>query len=467
MLAEEFHELFGDHQGESISPVVVVSERHIRLAFVLEAYSKASFVTYHTHLSELDGGERIGNDGKARYARSPGAHHVPVMQGHLECLVVIFVVHIVYDLECIDIDLREPAHHLLELVHHVVIFKIIACHRGICRGNLLAANLVAAAVDGVEQALGEVRAGTEELHLLPYAHRGDAAGYAVVVAIFNAHEVVVLVLDCAGLYGYLRAVALPGLRQTLRPEDGKVRLRGRSEVLEGVEHAEAGLCHEGASVYAHTAFGCGHPYRVAGEEVVVLRSPEEADDAELDHHLVNEFLRLLLGQHPFLEVSFNEYVEEGADAAYGHCGAVLVLDCGEVGEVDELHRLTGVLRRPGHVETVGCAHLHEVLQGVYLLADFLALPYAFFRNFLDIKSVEEAFLLFYEVVHTVECHSSVIADYASPAVCVRKTGDDVGVPCGPDVCGICRKDAFVVGLAVLCVYLLGRRVEFVAICLER
>ena len=216
-----------------------------------------------------------------------------------------------------------------------------------------------------------------------------------------------------------------------------------------MQHSEAGLGYKGAPVQAHSALGSRYPNRVAGEQVVVFRGPEEADDTQLNHHLVNQFLRLLLCKNSLFQVLFDEDVEEGADASDGHCSAVLVLDCCEVGEIDELHSLACVLRRPGHVKAVGFAHLDEVLERCNLLADFLALTYAFFRNFLNVKPVEEALLFLDEVVHAVERHSAVVSDDASASVSVRQSGDYVRMPCCSDVGRVCGENTFVMCLAVL------------------
>ena len=64
--------------------------------------------------------------------------------------------------------------------------------------DLLLGDLVNTAVERVEKALGQVGAGAEELHLLANAHGGHAAGDSVVVAVVDAHDVVVLVLDRGG-----------------------------------------------------------------------------------------------------------------------------------------------------------------------------------------------------------------------------------------------------------------------------
>jgi len=55
-----------------------------------------------------------------------------------------------------------------------------------------------------------------------------------------AHEVVVLVLDRAGLDRNLDAKILEALWQVLRPQHGEVWLRSRPEVIECMQHTEAG-----------------------------------------------------------------------------------------------------------------------------------------------------------------------------------------------------------------------------------
>src|SRR5690606_6740686 len=101
---------------------------------------------------------------------------------------------------------------------------------------------------------------------------------------------------------------------------------------------------------AHAADRLGDPRRVAGEELVVLRGAEEANDAELDDEVVDDLLRLGLGEHAGGYVPLEEDVEERRRAAEGHRRAVLLLDRAEVGEVEPLDGLPSVARRPGDVE---------------------------------------------------------------------------------------------------------------------
>ena len=165
------------------------------------------------------------------------AAHIGVDESHLGCLVVIFVVHILDQVQDIHIDSCQPVHHEIILVHNLVVIKILGSDRRVLRTNLhrLAVLchvlLVLTAVDRVEQALRQVRAGAEELHLLTCLGSGYAAADAIVIAPDRTHHIIVLVLDGRCVNGDLCRVLLEILRKTGRVEHGQVRFRGRSHVL--------------------------------------------------------------------------------------------------------------------------------------------------------------------------------------------------------------------------------------------
>ena len=62
-----------------------------------------------------------------------------------------------------------------------------------------------------------------------------------------------------------------------------------------------------------------------GEQLVVFRRAQEADDAQLDDEVVDDLLRLLFGEHAGREVALEVDVEERGRAAERHRGAVLFL----------------------------------------------------------------------------------------------------------------------------------------------
>ena len=74
------------------------------------------------------------------------------------------------DVQRVDIDLRQPLHHLLVFVHDFVVIQIFRSNRPVFRTDLLAGNFIDTAVDRVQQALRQIRAGAEELHFLADAH---------------------------------------------------------------------------------------------------------------------------------------------------------------------------------------------------------------------------------------------------------------------------------------------------------
>ena len=116
------------------------------------------------------------------------------------------------------------------------------------------------------------------------------------------------------------------------------------EVVQRVQHAERALGDQRAAVLAHAADDFGHPDRIAREQLVVFRRAQEAHDAPLDDEVVDDLLRLRLGQRAFAQVALEVDVPERRQAPGRHRRAVLLLDRGEVAEVGPLHRLARVAR---------------------------------------------------------------------------------------------------------------------------
>ena len=110
-----------------------------------------------------------------------------------------------------------------------------------------------------------------------------------------------------------------------------------------MQDAEAGLGDECAAVFADAADAFGHPCWVAGEELVVIRCPDEADDPHLHDEVVHDLLGFFFGHRAFGEVALEVDVEEGARATEGHGRAVLVLHRAEVAEVGPLDGFFAVL----------------------------------------------------------------------------------------------------------------------------
>ena len=190
LLQEAAQQLDGDVIG---AVIIVAVLREVALDLVIG--DEALLVADALDLGVLDGGQRVDHMAEARNAGGKGAADIGVDQGHLGSLVVVLVVHILDEVQDVDIQPGQPVHHDIVLGHDLVVVEILGGDGRVSGADLLAELLIDAAVDGVQQALGEVRAGTEELHLLAGLGGGNAAADGVVIAPDRLHDIVVLILD--------------------------------------------------------------------------------------------------------------------------------------------------------------------------------------------------------------------------------------------------------------------------------
>ena len=243
MLSELAHEGRDQPGCELVDAVVVVAEdreRPVRLV----VGDQPRLVAHDPHFRVLDRREAVGDDRHAGDAECHRPERRVVVQRHLQPLVRVLVVHVVDDVHGVDVDVGEPVHHPLVSAEHVVELQELALHR-LGRGpDLFAGDLIASAVDRVEQAFREVGPGAEELHLLADHHRRHAAGDGPVVAPGAAHDLVAFELQRAGVDGHPGRKAPEPVRQARGIPDRQVGFRGGTEVVERVEDAEAGLCHQ-------------------------------------------------------------------------------------------------------------------------------------------------------------------------------------------------------------------------------
>ena len=105
-----------------------------------------------------------------------------------------------------------------------------------------------------------------------------------------AHQIVAFELDGGRVNRHLGRIVLEALRQFVRPEDRQIRLRRRAKIGQRMQDAEVGLRDPGAAICVHAAKGNGDPGRIAGEQRVEILGAQVAQDAALDHELIDDFL---------------------------------------------------------------------------------------------------------------------------------------------------------------------------------
>ena len=233
-----------------------------------------------------------------------------------------------------------------------------------------------------------------------------------------------------------------------------------------MQHPEGRLGHQGAAVLAHAAQRLGDPYRVAGEQLVVLGRAQEADDPPFDHHVVDELLRLLLGQLAGAQVALDVNVPEGRQPAGRHCRAVLLLDGSEIAEIGPLHGFARRRGRPRNVVAVVRRHLLQFLERADLLGKFLAQTDHVLGRMAVIELVPLTLLVGDQEIHAVQCDPTIVANDAAAPVGIGQAGDDVRRPRLADVRRIGVEHAVVVGLAVLGEDFAQERIGLVAVGFE-
>ena len=448
MLLDLVHKGAQQPHTDLVGPVVVVSvSREIALDLVI--LGNAVLVTDNLYLGVLDGGQGVDHVGKSRDTGGKGTFQIRIHQRKLRCLVIIFVMHVLDQVQRIHIQIRQPLHHVVVALHNLVVIQILGSDRTVLGSYLIAGLLIHAAIYGVEQTLRQVCPGAEELHLLARLGRGHAAADRVVVAPYRLHGVVVLILHGAGLDGNAGSIILESFRQSGGIEYGQVRLGSRSHILQRVQETEIGLRHHASSIYAGSGHIQGRPYRVAGEQLVVGGDPGKFYHTKLHGKVIDQLLCLGLSQDTLLQVTLNIDIQEGGDTSHAHGRAVLGLDSCQISEIQPLHCLLGVLRGSGNVVSVDLCHFLHVFQGTDLLGDLLTQTDHF-----ALHAAAAAFCLVFllaldQMINTVEGHPTVIADDTSTAIGVGKSGNDLVVAGLQHLRCVGVKDCRIVGLVIL------------------
>ena len=425
--------------GDVVRTVVVVAVLR-ELALGLVVVNHAGFVADSGDLGILQRADGVNAVREASDTGREGALHMGIDQRHFSRFVVVLVVHVVDQVQHVDIQASQPVEHTQVSGLDDVPSQFIGGDGRVAGTNLGLQLLVHAAVDGVQQRLQQVRASTEELHLLAGLGSRHAAADGVVVAPDGLHHVIVLILDGRGDDGDVRRVLLEGFRQTGGVQNGHVGFRRRAHVFQRVQEAIVVLGDHGTAVQTSAADFQRRPDGVAGEQLLIGGDAGELDHTELHDDVVNQLLRLGLGDDAVFEVTLDINVEEGGDTADRHCSAVLGLDGGQIAEVQPLERFVRVAGGLGDVVAVGRGHDLHVLQGVHLQGDFLTLT----DNVVGhraVAAVGEIMLLFSnQHVDAVQRNTAIVAHDTAAAIGVRQTGDDVGLAGRTHFRRVCHED---------------------------
>ena len=225
-----------------------------------------------------------------------GTAYIRIDQCHLGCLIVIFIMHILDQVQCIYIDICKPIHHCIILLHNLIIIKVLRSNWLILWSNLYFILLVNTTVDRIEETFCKVCSGAEELHLLTGLCCRYTTADCIIITPYRLHDIIILILDRAGLDGDVCCISLEVLRKIGGVKYRDVWLRSRSHILQGMKNTIICLCHHMTTVYTDTGKIDSSPYRISGEKLVVRLNTCKLDHTELHGHVIDELLCLFLCQ---------------------------------------------------------------------------------------------------------------------------------------------------------------------------
>src|SRR5580704_7356862 len=221
------HECTDDPGGEVVNPIIVVAKPR-EIAFGLIIDHKTSVIAYRSNFCVAHCRKAVSNYGHARDAKSHRPQRSVVVQCHLKTLVSVLVVHIVNDVHGIDVHACEPLHHSFELVYYLVEIQVLIFD-GTSRSYLVSGDLVSAAVDSVEEALGEIGSCSEELHLFAQQHRRYATRNGAVIPQCAPHDFVAFKLNGTRVDRHLGGKIAEPVGQSGRIPDRLDSVRARDQ----------------------------------------------------------------------------------------------------------------------------------------------------------------------------------------------------------------------------------------------
>ena len=178
--------------------------------------------------------------------------------------------HEVDDVHCLVVDTGNFGQNFLIVRHYFLEFQCFTGQYGNTFYHDSTGIFATSAVDGKQQGFCKVGTCPEKLYLLADSLIGYTTCDTIVVAVtYFAHQVIIFVLDGAGIYGYLCTEFLEAFREFWSPKYGQVRFGRRTEVIQCLQEAEGSLRYLHTPVVETSANGFCYPSRVSSKDIVI------------------------------------------------------------------------------------------------------------------------------------------------------------------------------------------------------
>ena len=219
---------------------------------------------------------------------------VIIDERHLSSLIIIFIMHVMDQVQYIHINVSQPVHPPVEFLDYFVVICIFGSDTLHLRSALNSVFFIKTAVECIQQSLCKVCTRSEQLNLLSRFRCRYTAADGIVITPLRFHNFIVLILDRAGINRNLCCVFLKVVRKARAVQYSQVRLRARSHILQSMKETVIVLGYHMSSIQTGSTNFQGNPGRVTGEELIILRNAGKFYHAELHSHMVNELLCLCL-----------------------------------------------------------------------------------------------------------------------------------------------------------------------------
>ena len=361
------------------------------------------------------------------------------------------------------IDVCQPVHPPVEFLDYLVIVCIFRSNTLHSRSALDSVFLIKTTVERIEQSLCKVCTCTKQLNLFSCFCCGNTAADGVIISPLRFHNLIVLILDGAGIDGNLSCIFLECSWKIRAVKNSQIRLRTWSHVFQSMKETVVCLCNHMSSIQACAAHFQSNPGRISGKQLIVFRNTGKFYQTEFHGHMVDQLLCLRLGNGTILNVTLNINVKESRDTSNTHCGTVLRLNSCQITEVQPLNCLFGVSCRFGDIISVNLCHLFHSIKSFQLLADFFTHADHIIVHVSTASAVMSHFFRLNETVNSVKSYTTVVTNNTSTAISIRQTGDNVCFSCKTHLRSIRAKNSVIVGSYIGCKNFLQFRIDLISV----
>ena len=135
VLLDLLHEGLQQPYSEFISSGIIVTVLR-EVAFDLEVYSTTLVITDNLNLSILDSGQGVSYVRQTCNTGCEGSSYIGIDQSHLSCFVVVFIMHVVDQVQDVNIQRCTPVKHDVVFMHNFIEIKVLGSDRSDFRTTL-------------------------------------------------------------------------------------------------------------------------------------------------------------------------------------------------------------------------------------------------------------------------------------------------------------------------------------------